>query len=224
MDAMAQIPPGVDVETLRVVGGSPEPGLMLEAGEAIAVWVDGDVSLVVPRRVELPVADAGPGEVIARFAGGSPFAWSPNPVVWTAPHAGRLEFTLNAAPDQAIDGEADVTVVRLTSSDVRAAFEPPVLTLERVEGGVRARYDDRAGFGLDTRTLRFTVTASDGSVVSIAPWAPVGARSTKLPLPPSGITLPAGVHRLSATITDRVGNDAVPAVVLFDSARSEGKE
>jgi hypothetical protein len=52
----------------------------------------------------------------------------------------------------------------------------------------------------------------------MAPWSPIGPEATVLPLPPPGIALPPGIHRLSVTVTDRVGRDAPPATIVFDAA------
>ncbi|MGH7544311.1 MAG: hypothetical protein ACREK7_10270, partial [Gemmatimonadota bacterium] len=148
------------------------------------------------------------------------FAWPREPVVWTAPATGRLDFALNGSTVHELEGEADLVLVRLggPGSPPPEAFPPPSVTLERVTGGVEARYRDVAGFGLDPKTLRFTVETSRGIRIQMAPWSPVGPAATVLPLPPPGIPLPPGIHRLSVTVTDRVGRDAPPATIVFDAA------
>ena len=228
-----EIPSDVDRETLVVdrtaVGEWPgggwedtpgDGGSALTAGERIAVWVRGAARAADPGAAPLPVGEASPGEVVARFAGGRWFAWPREPVIWTAPEAGRLDFALNGSTAHELEGEADVVLVRLggPGSSPPEGFPPPRVTLERVTGGVEARYRDMAGFGLDAKTLRFTVETSRGVRIQMAPWSPVGREATVLPLPPPGIALPPGIHRLSVTVTDRVGRDASPATIVFDAA------
>lgn len=197
-------------------GGGPT----LAAGERIAVWIRGAARAADPGAAPLPVGEARPGEVVARFGGGRWFAWPEEPVVWTAPATGRLDFALNGSTAHDLDGAADVVVVRLggRGSAAPEAFPPPSVTLERVTGGVEARYRDRSGFGLDPKTLRFTVETARGVRIQMAPWSPIGPEATVLPLPPPGIALPPGIHRLSVTVTDRVGRDAPPATIVFDAA------
>lgn len=228
-----EIPSGVARESLVVDrpavgewpgGGSQDPagagGPTLAAGERIAVWVRGAARAADPEAAPLPVGEARPGEVVARFAGSRWFAWPGEPVVWTAPAPGRLDFALNGSTAHELDGAAELVLIRLggPGSPPPEGFLPPAVSLERVTGGVEARYRDRAGFGLDSKTLRFTVETARGVRIQMAPWAPVGAEATVLPLPPPGIALPPGIHRLSVTVTDRVGRDAPPATIVFDAA------
>lgn len=227
------IPAGVARETLVVErpavgewpgGGSEalagEAGPTLAAGERIAVWTRGAARAADPGAGALPVGEAAPGEVVARFAGGRWFAWPREPVVWTAPAAGRLDFALNGSTTHRLEGAAEAVLIRLggPGSSPPEGFPPPSVTLERVAGGVEARYRDGAGFGLDSKTLRFTVETSRGVRIQMAPWSPIGAEATLLPLPPPGVALPPGIHRLSVTVTDRVGRDAPPATIVFDAA------
>jgi hypothetical protein len=228
-----EIPSDVARETLVVdrpaVGEWPggsweapagEGGPTLAAGERIAVWVRGAARAADPGAAPLPVGEALPGEVVARFAGGRWFAWPGEPVIWTAPAPGRLDFALNGSTAHELDGTSDVVLVRLGGPETSPpeAFPAPFVALERVTGGVEARYRDRAGFGLDSRTLRFTVETSRGVRIQMAPWAPIGKEATVLPLPPPGVALPPGIHRLSVTVTDRVGRDSPPATIVFDAA------
>lgn len=227
------IPSGVERETLVVdrpalgewpgggwAGPAGEGGPTLMAGERIAVWTRGAARADDAGAGPLPVAEAASGEVVARFAGGRWFAWPREPVVWTAPAAGRLDFALNGSTAHELEGEAQVTLVRLggPGSAPPEVFPAPSVTLERVADGIEARYRDRGGFGLDVKTLRFTVETEREDRIQMAPWAPVGREATVLPLPPPGIALPPGIHRLSVTITDRVGRDAPPATIVFDAA------
>lgn len=227
------IPSGVEGETLVVdrpamgewpgggwAGPDGEGGPTLTAGERIAVWTRGAARADDPEAGPLPVGEAASGEVVARFAEGRWFAWPREPVIWTAPTEGRLDFALNGSTAHGLEGEAEVILVRLggPGSAPPDAFPAPSVTLERVADGIEARYRDRGGFGLDTKTLRFTVETERGDRIQMAPWAPVGREATVLPLPPSGIALPPGIHRLSVTITDRVGRDAPPATIVFDAA------
>ena len=191
----------------------------------MAVRIGDATSAAIPAGLPVPVEEAAPGEAIARFEGSGWFAWPAEPVVWTAPRDGVLEFALNLRPEHgraaAIDTAAvHLEIVRLgtAGSQVRRAFPPPVIALERVPGGFRARYRDRAGFGLDPMSLRITITTARGTSVRLRSWAPPGSESTMLPLPPPGLPLPPGIHALTATIEDRIGNAAPPARLAFDAA------
>lgn len=217
----AQPPPAsAPAETLRVAAGSPEaPAIALAGGERVAVWTDSDVRLAAPEAGPPPVAEGAPGELIARFAGSGAFAWPREPVVWTAPRTGRLVFGLNTWPAHGARGEARVLVVRLGAAGrpPPAGFATPWVELARVPGGVVVRYRDGAGFGLDRKSLRLTLTTAHGTRVRLAPWAEPAAAETTLPLPPPGVPLPSGIHTLSATIADRLGNEAPPATITFDA-------
>jgi len=219
------LPPDVPADTVAIpsrpafLGGATGHSRTLEAGERIATWTLSGASIGRRDAGGVPVPDARPGDVVARFAGGPAFAWPVEPTVWTAGRAGLLSFGLNAREAHAPEGIARVVVVRLgqDGSDVQRAFEPPRITVERVDGEVALRYADGAGFGLDRGSLQVTVRTARGVVYSMRPWAPVGEDSTLLPLPPPGIDLPAGAHLLEAVIGDRLGNVSPPATIVFDS-------
>ncbi len=215
------IPRSIPTDTLRIRADGPEPEISLATAERLVVWVENRVHIDRPRAGSLPVREAMAGDVVARFQGGARFAWPLEPVVWTAPRVGRLSFGLNGTAAHGMTGSADVIVARLGagSSPAQEAFAPPTLTLERTGGGVKAHYADRAGFGLDLAALRFTLITAEGVTFHLASWVPAGVRETTLPLPPPGVPVPAGVHTLEATITDRVGNNAPPATLTFDSPR-----
>jgi hypothetical protein len=193
----------------------------LSAGERIAVWVEGRARANDPEAAPVPVGEAGLGEVVARFGGGRWFAWPREPVVWTAPGTGELVFALNGHPSHRLEGDADAALVRLgePGDAPPEGFAAPAVTLERTPDGIAVRYRDRAGFGLDVKTLRFVLVTSRGTRYHLAPWVPPGPGLTNLPLPPPDIPLPPGVHTLSVTITDRVGSEAPPAALVFDAAQ-----
>lgn len=188
----------------------------LTAGEAVAAWVESDVAVGRPRLEGRPVGDAPLGAVVARFEGSGVFAWPDRPFVWTAPGPGRLVFGVNAYGAHEPEGRARVVLVPLTGGAARA-FPPPAIVLDRVAGGILARYADRAGFGLAPSTLRLTVTTNRGVTHHLAPWTDPGARETFLPLPPPSLALPPGVHTLSATVGDWLGNFAPAARIAFDT-------
>lgn len=215
------IPRSIPTDTLRIRADGLEPEVSLATGERLVVWVENRVRIGRSRAGSLPVPEATAGEVVARFQGGARFAWPLEPVVWTAPRGGHLSFGLNGTAAHGMTGSADVIVARLGagSSSAQETFAPPTLTLERTGGSVKAHYADRAGFGLDLAALRFTLITAEGATFHLASWVPAGAHETILPLPPPGVPVPAGVHTLEATITDRVGNDAPTATLTFDSAR-----
>lgn len=215
------IPPDLPTDTLLIQADETEPGITLSSGERLVVWVENRVRIARPRAASLPVPEALAGEVIARFRGSAWFAWPLEPAVWAAPREGRLSFGLNGTAAHRMTGEAQIIVARLgvDPSPLQKMFAPPFLTLERTVGGVKAHYADRAGFGLDLAALRFRLITAQGVVFHLASWVLAGERETTLPLPPPGVPLPAGVHTLEATITDRLGNDAPSARLTFDSAR-----
>ncbi|MGH7572503.1 MAG: hypothetical protein ACREMK_11770 [Gemmatimonadota bacterium] len=228
------VPDGVPVERLAVErpaegetpgGGVDEPAedarVALSAGERIAVWVEGQAHANDPDAAPVPVGEAALGEVVARFGAGRWFAWPRKPVVWTAPEAGELVFALNGRSSHRLEGEADVALTRLggPGDPLPEGFAAPTVTMERTPDGIEVRYRDRAGFGLDVKTLRFLVATSQGVEYHLAAWVPPGPGVTALPLPPPGIPLAPGIHTLSVTITDRVGNEAPPATLVFDAVQ-----
>ncbi|MEJ2152183.1 MAG: hypothetical protein P8Y29_04330 [Gemmatimonadota bacterium] len=217
------IPRNLPTDTLRVEAHGPGPEIALSSGERLVVWVENRVRIARPGAAPPPVPEALAGEVTARFENSARFAWPLEPIVWTAPREGRLSFGLNGTAAHRMSGSADVIVARLGvgSDTAQQIFAPPSLTLERTAGGVKAYYADRAGFGLDLAALRFRLITAQGAVFQLASWVPAGERETTLPLPPPGLPVPAGVHTLEATITDRLGNDAPRATLTFDSARQD---
>lgn len=210
-------PPGVAARALVVdapVGGSAVvTPFAMATGDRVVVWVESDVEVARPDAGGRPVPDAPAGAVVARFGGGRPFAWPERPTVWTAPRPGRLAFGLNGRAAHGFEGGARLSVVRLDAA-TRAAFRPPAIELDRVDGGVAVRWVDRAGFGVDARTLSFRLTTAHGTVHDLGPWSPLGDGRAVLPLPPP-VELPPGIHVLSATITDRLGNRAPRSTITF---------
>ena len=157
--------------------------------------------------------------MIARFGASGAFAWPRRPTVWIAPAAGALAFDVNAYPAHRARGSAEVAVLRLgpLGSVPPAGFEAPILQLDRVDGGARARWSDRAGFGVEPASLTLELTTSHGTRYRLGPWVRPGASEVTLPLPPPGLVLPPGIHTLTATIEDRLGTQSPPSTVRFDS-------
>ncbi|MGH7556536.1 MAG: hypothetical protein ACREMD_01885 [Gemmatimonadota bacterium] len=228
------VPEGVSALRLAVDrpadGASPGGGVddraggarvKLAAGERIAVWVEGQARANDPHAAPVPVGEAAVGEVVARFGAGRWFAWPRKPVVWTAPEAGDLVFALNGHPSHRLEGEADIALARLggPGEPLPEGFAAPTVTMERSPDGIEVRYRDRAGFGLDVKTLRFVLVTTRGIRYHLASWVPPGPSTTVLPIPPPDIPLAPGIHTLSVTITDRVGNKAPPATVVFDAVQ-----
>lgn len=217
--AAQPVPTWAPVDTLIVA--APVGGAMsgtpwtLATGDRVVVWAENGVAVADPDAGGLPVPDAEPGAVVARFGGGPPFAWPERPVVWTAPATGRLGFGLNGREAHGMMGGARVLVTRLTP-EVAAAFPRPAIAIERAGRGVRIRWVDRAGFGVDRRRIAFTLTTAHGTVYRMGAWGPVEESGAILPLPPP-VDLPPGVHTLSATITDRLGNVSAPSTITFDT-------
>jgi hypothetical protein len=218
----------VQADTVRIEGEALAAGVpavpydrTLATGEGIAVRVENEVVIGRPGIEARPVLDAPVGAIVARFEGSGVFAWPDRPFVWTAPSPGRLVFGINAYGAHEPRGRARVVAVPLGSqgSSVSRAFPPPLIQLERVPQGVVVHYSDRAGFGVVPSTLRLTLTTSRGTEYRLAPWATHSERETFLPLPPPAIDLPPGVHTLSVTVEDWLGNVSEPATIAFDAAR-----
>jgi hypothetical protein len=218
----------VVADTVRIEGEALAAGVpavpydrTLATGEGIAVRVENEVVIGRPGIEARPVFDAPVGAVVARFEGSGVFAWPERPFVWTAPSPGRLVFGINAYGAHEPRGRARVVAVPLGSqgSGVARAFPSPLIELERVPQGVVVHFSDRAGFGIVPSTLRLTLTTSRGTEYRLAPWATPGEIDTFLPLPPPAIDLPPGVHTLSATVEDWLGNVSEPATIAFDTAQ-----
>lgn len=187
----------------------------LAGGDRLLTWVDSDVRIGEPEAGGRPVPDAPVGAVVARFDSGGPFAWPDEPTVWSAPSSGSLAFGINARAAHRPRGAARVVLVPLTDR-VRRAYPPPAIGVRRAEGGLEVRFRDRAGFGLDRRSLAFHLTTSRGTRYRLAAWAPVGRGRVVLPLPPP-ISLSPGVHEMRAEIHDLLGNVGRSGVVRFDT-------
>lgn len=201
----------------------PEPArshaVTLAAGERIAVRVVSAVEVGDREVGPGPVADAAVGDVIANFGTSGAFAWPAKPTVWIAPEGGALRFDVNAYPAHRARGAARIEVLRLGALDAPAprGFEPPILQLDRVPGGARARWSDRAGYGVEPATLLLELTTSHGTMYRLDPWVRPGPTEVTLPLPPPGLALPPGIHTLTATIEDRLGVPSPPSTIRFDS-------
>jgi hypothetical protein len=216
--------PAAKAQSSGVVAARTEtlvvPGTVrLDAGERIAVRVESDIEVGDREVGSGPVVDAAVGDVVARFGDSGAFAWPRTPVVWIAPDAGELSFAVNAYPAHRAHGEAEITVLRLGSlgAPPPPGFESPILQLDRAPGGVRARWSDRAGFGVEPATLVFELTTSHGTLYRLDPWVRPGPSEVTLGLPPPGLVLPPGVHTLTATIEDRLGRASPPSTIRFDT-------
>lgn len=211
-------PPGVPTEMLRISAGAGIEAApvvwprMLAAGESVVVWVEGRVRAGVPDAGGLPVPDAPAGALVARFGASGAFAWPDGPVVWTAPAAGALAFGVNARAAHSPEGELRVVIARLEAA--RSAFPPPEVRLERSGPSIRVAWRDRAGFGVDRRTLALWLEDAHGTRYRLAAWAPAGEGVAVLPLPPP-VDLPPGIHTLSAEITDRLGSAGRSSSIRF---------
>lgn len=195
------------------------PAITLAAGERIAVRVESEVEVGDREIGPGPVADATVGDLIARFGSSGAFAWPAEPTVWIAPEGGELTFDVNAYPAHRARGAARIEVLRLGDLDSPAprGSEPPILQLDRVPGGARARWSDRAGYGVEPATLLLELTTSHGTVYRLDSWARPGPDEVTLPLPPPGLALPPGIHTLTATIEDRLGVGSPPSTIRFDT-------
>lgn len=208
-----------DTLVVRAEEAAPTAAVSLAAGDRIAVWIESDVDVGDRDVGPGPVREAEVGEVIARFGASGEFAWPHGPTVWIAPSAGALAFDVNAYPAHRARGSAEVAILRLgpLGSTPPPGFDSPILQLDRVPGGARAQWSDRAGFGVEPATLTLELTTSHGTVYRLGPWVQPGPREVTLPLPPPGLVLPPGIHTLTATIEDRLGTMSPPSTIRFDS-------
>ena len=208
-----------DTLVVRAEEAAPTPAVSLAAGERIAVWIESDVEVGDRDVGPGPVSDAAVGEVIASFGASGEFAWPRGPTVWIAPSAGALAFDVNAYPAHRARGSAEVAILRLgpLGSTPPTGFESPILQLDRVPGGARAHWSDRAGFGVEPATLTLELTTSHGTVYRLGPWVRPGPSEVTLPLPPPGLDLPPGIHTLTATVEDRLGTPSPASTIRFDT-------
>ncbi|MBA2566037.1 MAG: hypothetical protein H0V09_11540 [Gemmatimonadetes bacterium] len=210
-DAMVAVP-----STATPADPVPYPG-RLEAGERLLLDVDGSV-----RGFEPDSGGAIPGgALVASFDGGPVFLVGTGRLLWTAPAAGRLSFAVLPRLEGELAGDYRVQVTELgRRGDSRGRrFPPPAVEFrERAAGGplLELSYADRAGTGLDRKTLKVFADGQDGRRVVVSPYFTPGARGAKLESLPRGIELPRGIIRVTATISDGLGNVSAPAIVLLD--------
>ena len=211
--------PAAEPRSDPVAESTARPAVTLAAGERIAVRVESEVEVGDRDVGPGPVGDAAIGDVIARFGTSGAFAWPAEPTVWIAPQGGALTFDVNAYPSHQARGSARIEVLRLGGLDAPPppGFEPPIVQLDRLPGGARARWSDRAGYGVEPATLLLELTTSHGTVYRLDPWVRPGPAEVTLPLPPPGLVLPPGIHTLTATIQDRLGVQSPPSTIRFDT-------
>jgi hypothetical protein len=190
----------------------------LATGERLVIEVEGAVSA---GGRDPAGAGIDPGALIASFAGGPAFLVGTGRLLWTAPAAGQLVFAVEPDPSRRLSGDYRLRVLPIgPRGDPRQReFPPPrIAFLPRTAGGplLALRYEDRAGFGLDLKTLQLILDAEGGERVVLTPYVttdPAGAVLRELP---PDVRIPPGVHRVRATIGDALGNVAPPAEVFLD--------
>lgn len=160
------------------------------------------------------------GALVARFEDGPPFLVGTGRLLWTAPRAGRLAFSVEQRGAGDVSGGYDVRVTPLGPPGDRRqrGFPPPTLRfLPASKAAVLAlAYEDRAGFGLDLRSLKVFLDTRDRRRVVLSPYFTVGSDRAVLRALPSDVDVPAGLHSVTATIADALGNVSAPAVVFLD--------
>jgi hypothetical protein len=91
-------------------------------------------------------------------------------------------------------------------------FTPPSRTAAFLE----VTYGDRAGFGLDRKTLQVILDTERGERFVLSPYFRTGSAGAVLPALPPELDLPPGVHRVTATIGDALGNVSLTAQIFLD--------
>ncbi|MFN2433360.1 MAG: hypothetical protein ABR599_11210 [Gemmatimonadota bacterium] len=199
----------------------PVPYASLEEGERVIVEVEGGV------RGPASALAGGirPGALVGLFEAGPPFlvavpATEGTRLLWTAPADGRLAFAVEPAGAGELSGGYDLRITELgRRGDARQRrFPAPWIGfLPRTPDAlVTLAFEDRAGFGLDRRTLKVFLDTERGRRFVLSDAFDIGARGARLTALPPEVVLPPGVHRVSATIGDALGNTSPPAMIFLD--------
>ena len=214
-------------------GGTGEPVFYprpLAQGERLALEIEGTVDGLGPDS-----ADGMPaGALVASFDGGPPFLMSmgsrarkdgrpaiAHRLVWTAPAAGTLAFAVAQEEGRRLGGGYRVNVIEIgVLGDPRqAGFPRPWIRFasRSPEGDfLELTYSDRSGYGLDRGTLKVFLDTERGERFVLTPYFTADSRGAVLAALPGDVDLPAGVHKVTATIGDMLGNVSPPAVVFVD--------
>ena len=189
----------------------------LSPGERLLIGVEGGVEGVEPD----PEGGIPPGTLVASFAGGPAFAVAGRKLLWAAPAAGRLAFAIAQDAGRDLSGGYRVGILRLgPRGDPRQGrFPPPRLAFRpRADsrGLLELVYEDRSGLGLDLKTLQVVLDLETGERLVLAPYFTPGPTGAVLPDLPPDVELPPGVHRVTATIGDALGNRSRPATIFLD--------
>lgn len=189
----------------------------LATGERLVIEAEGGVGA----GERDPAGGIDPGALIASFAGGPAFLVGTGRLLWTAPAGGRLAFAVEPDPSRRLGGDYRLRVLSIgPRGDPRQRdFPPPrIAFLARTSGGplLALRYEDRAGFGLDLKTLQVILDAESGERVVLTPYVMADRTGAALRQLPTDVRIPPGVHRVRATIGDALGNAAAPAEVFLD--------
>jgi hypothetical protein len=208
-----------DWQTLHVRADRAPVGLPFELarGDRLLIEAHGSVSGAVAD----PAGGIGAGDLVGRFASGPPFLVGTGPLVWSAPSAGELAFDVMRRSGRTLDGGYTVRVLAIgPRGDPRqSAFPAPTIAfLPRTAGGpfLALRYADRAGFGLDLKTLTVVLDADAGQRFVLSSGFDAEPTGASLMAPPPEVVLPPGVHRVRATIGDALGNVSAPAEIFVD--------
>jgi hypothetical protein len=199
-------------------GGAPAAlPLALAAGDRLVIEAEG--------RVAGAVADSaggiGAGALVGRFAGGPPFLIGTGSLVWSAPSEGELAFDVMPRAGRRLTGAYTVRVLAIGPRDdprQRSFPAPSIAFLPRTVGGpfLAVRYADRAGFGLDLKTLKVILDTAAGQRFVLSSGFVTEPAGATLAAPPPDVALPPGVHRVRATIGDALGNVSPAAEIFLD--------
>ena len=208
-----------DWRTLQVLADHPPVALPFELapGDRLLIESGGGVD----GGAADPWGGIGAGALVGRFVQGPPFLVGTGPLVWSAPSAGTLVFDVMRRPGFKLAGGYTVRILAIgPRGDPRqSAFPSPTIAfLPRRSGDpfLALRYADRAGFGLDLKTLTVVLETEAGQRFVLSDGFEVEATGATLTALPPEIVLPPGVHRIRATIGDALGNVSMAAEIFVD--------
>jgi hypothetical protein len=208
-------------QTLHVPADRPDHlivfPIQLAPGDRLVIEAYGSVEGAAPDTA----GDIFPGALVGSFAGGPPFLVGTGRLLWSAPSGGRLAFDVKQRAGRKLEGGYTVRVLAIgPRGDPRQrGFPPPSIAfLLRAAGGpiLAVRYADRAGCGLDLKTLQVILDSDAGERFVLSAGFMAEADGATLPALPPDAQLPPGVHRVRATIGDALGNVSPAAEIFLD--------
>jgi hypothetical protein len=225
----------IDVPALTSLSTPVFHHAALEEGERLVIEIEGEVRGF--RSDSL--GGIAIGALVASFNGGPMFLMGPTPelregiragdegrrnpgrtLLWTAPAPGSLAFAVAQDPAGSLSGGYRLRIesVGRRGDPRQGRFLLPTIafSLRTEDAFLDVTYADRSGFGLDRKTLKVILDSELGERVVLSPYfepRPGGATLRRLP---PHLRLPPGVHRVTATIADALGNVSPQAENFID--------